>query len=181
VTNNDDSDGHAGFSFTKISSTGASLPASATNWNCVKDNVTGLMWEVKTTDGGLHDRNNTYTWYEPDNTKNGGKAGTQKGGRCKGSQCDTNAYVNAVNLEGNCGYKDWRMPTPQELISIFDFGSIYPTIDIDYFQFQRKFEAYWYWSSIARADSEDIVLTISYDGSLIGNNKYYDLSIRLVR
>ncbi|MCI5137654.1 MAG: DUF1566 domain-containing protein [Candidatus Electrothrix sp. AR1] len=50
LTNNDSSDGHAGFSFTSRSST------------CVLDNVTGLAWEVKTDDGGSGDRNNTYDW-----------------------------------------------------------------------------------------------------------------------
>jgi len=55
VTHNDDSDGHAGFSFTKIDENGDDLPASATSWNCVRDNVTGLIWEVKTDDGGLRE------------------------------------------------------------------------------------------------------------------------------
>jgi hypothetical protein len=144
VTNNDDSDGHAGFSFTKISSTGASLPASATSWNCVKDNVTGLMWKIKTTDGGLHDQNHTYTWYEPNNTKNGGDVGTKNGGICKESLCDTNAYVAEVNTVGYCGYKDWRLPTRQELTSIVDFGQVVPAIDTNYFQ---NTKSNWYWSS----------------------------------
>jgi len=47
VTANDDSDGHAGFSFTKLDTNGNELLANATDWSCVKDNVTGLIWEVK--------------------------------------------------------------------------------------------------------------------------------------
>ena len=46
VTNNDSSDGHAGFSFTKIDSNGDSLNASAESWSCVQDNVTGLIWSL---------------------------------------------------------------------------------------------------------------------------------------
>jgi len=144
VTKNDNSDGHAGFSFTKISSTGATLSATATDWNCVKDNVTSLTWEIKTTDGGLHDWNHTYTWYEPDNTKNGGSSGTQNGGSCKGSDCDTNAYIKAVNAVGYCGYKDWRMPTRYELASIVDFSSYTPAIDTTYFP---NTKSDWFWSS----------------------------------
>jgi hypothetical protein len=143
-TNNDDLDGHAGFSFTKISSTGSSLPASATSWNCVKDNVTGLIWEIKTTDGGLHDQKYTYTWFEPDSTKNGGSAGTQNGGTCNGSQCDTNAYVGAVNAVGYCGYKDWRMPTTEELFSIVSLERYNPSVDTSYFPNTQQS---WFWAS----------------------------------
>ena len=35
--------------YTKLGATGGTLPASATSWVAVKDNVTGLVWEVKTT------------------------------------------------------------------------------------------------------------------------------------
>ena len=62
VTNNDDSDGHAGFSFTKLSSAGDDLPASASQWSCVRDNVTGLIWEKKTDDGSEQDKDNSYLW-----------------------------------------------------------------------------------------------------------------------
>lgn len=40
--------GLAGFDFTKLNSSGTALLASATSWTCVKDNVTGLTWEVTT-------------------------------------------------------------------------------------------------------------------------------------
>ena len=62
VTHNDDSDGHAGFSFTKLDSSGNILAASATQWSCVQDNITGLIWEIKTDDGGIHDKYNYYRW-----------------------------------------------------------------------------------------------------------------------
>ena len=57
TTHNDNSDGHAGFSYTKLDSNGKPLPDqtvdyATTPWACVKDNVTGLIWEVKTDDGG---------------------------------------------------------------------------------------------------------------------------------
>ncbi|WYD79751.1 MAG: DUF1566 domain-containing protein [Candidatus Electrothrix gigas] len=37
-------DGYAGFSFTKLNSTGNALDATAEPWSCVQDNVTGLIW-----------------------------------------------------------------------------------------------------------------------------------------
>ena len=53
ATHNDDSDGHAGFSYTKLDSNGVPLANqnadyATTPWACVRDNVTGLIWEVKT-------------------------------------------------------------------------------------------------------------------------------------
>jgi trimeric autotransporter adhesin len=61
---NSAADGKLGFSFTKIGASGETLPASATAWSCVKDNVTGMMWEVKTADGGLRDWTKRYTHYD---------------------------------------------------------------------------------------------------------------------
>jgi hypothetical protein len=119
VTNFDDTDGIAGFSFTKLDSTGNDLPAGAPQWTCVRDNVTGLVWEIKTASPGtLQSADNTYTWYSSDSTNNGNFAGTLNGGTCVGSRCDTESYIQAVNQTNYCGRKDWRMPDRNELNSI---------------------------------------------------------------
>ncbi|MEZ5452133.1 MAG: DUF1566 domain-containing protein [Thiothrix sp.] len=149
---NNDADGHRGFSFTKISSTGAELPADAAAWSCVKDNVTGLIWEVKTNDGGLHDKDDRYSWYGTDAATNGGIGGYKNddGNTCYGhnvtdsaTYCNTGAYVNRVNRAGWCGAKDWRMPTLGELQSIVDLSRYDPTIDTTYFP---NTVSSWYWS-----------------------------------
>ena len=49
-------------SYTKISYDGKKLPDNAKSWSCVRDNNSGLVWEVKSTDGGIHDRENIYRW-----------------------------------------------------------------------------------------------------------------------
>jgi len=54
---NSDDNGHAGFNFVKLSSAGAELSADATSWDCVQDNITGLVWEVKTDDGYYYTKN----------------------------------------------------------------------------------------------------------------------------
>ncbi len=138
---NNDYDGHAGLSFTKISNNGEALPIAATQWGCIKDNVTGLIWEVKQGvsnnvkgDAGLHDPDDGYAWYEPDNRKNGGNVGYQRtsdsqsgtnDASCYGyltgnssTYCNTDAYVKRVNASRWCGATDWRMPTVDELQSI---------------------------------------------------------------
>ena len=90
----------------------------------VRDNVTGLIWEVKQDKNGVqnydnpHDADNTYTWYDPDPATNGGDAGTP------GEGTDTDDFINALNNAGFGGYSDWRMPGREELRSICDYGAI---------------------------------------------------------
>ena len=72
----------------------------------VTDNVTGLMWEQKTDDGGPQDKDNKYTWK------------------------DALAYCENLVLGG---YSDWRMPTPKELERLVDLGKSSPAIDTAYF------------------------------------------------
>ena len=181
VTNNDDGDGHAGFSFTKIDGSGNDLAASASEWSCVRDNVTGLLWEVKTDDGGLHDWDWRHTWYEPDPAKNGGFVGYQNGGSCGGtSECDTHGYVEAVNRAGWCGHKDWRMPTVEELEGIVSFDRYYPSIDAAYFP-RTVFG--WHWSGSPYAGSSGSAWVVSFDfgDSYYYGGRYYGGAVRLVR
>ncbi len=55
-------------SYTKLDGSGNALPDSATSWVMVKDNVTGLIWEMKTNKDGVmnyndpHDADSTYTY-----------------------------------------------------------------------------------------------------------------------
>ena len=66
-------------SYTKLGHGDVELADTATptgGWIMTRDNVTGLIWELKTDDGSVHDKDNTYTWYDPDPVTNGGNAGT---------------------------------------------------------------------------------------------------------
>ncbi len=122
VTESKNKNGHAGFNFSKISKTGATLSVSALNWGCVKDNVTGLVWEIKTDDNSLHDKDWTYT------------GGSRPYDSCgKTSVCTTDAFVKAVNAVGWCGYTDWRLPSKAEMYSIIDYGKYNPAIDTTFF------------------------------------------------
>jgi Protein of unknown function (DUF1566)/Divergent InlB B-repeat domain/PKD domain len=183
VTKNDNSDGHAGFSFTKISSTGAILSISNTSWSCIRDNVTGLMWEEKTNDNGLHDQHWTYTWYEPDTTKNGGQIGKQNGGSCGNtSQCDTYAYVQAVNATvGWCGVNanKWRLPTVDELSGIAALDRVNPAIDTTYFP---DTSPAFYWSATPDAGVSYGAMIVDFNsGRDSSDYKSYGNQVRLVR
>ena len=185
---NDDSDGHAGFSFTKLDADGSPLPADATSWSCVRDNVTGLVWESKTNDGGLHNRVDGYTWYNTDSTTNGGNPGDN--GRinsCYGydnsdpaTYCNTQAYVARVNQAGWCGFNDWRVPTKKELLSLVDYSVSYPgpTIDSGYFPYQVS----TVWSSTPYVANSDYAWAIYFgsgDSAMTAKDEFP--GVRLVR
>ncbi|WP_299020944.1 Calx-beta domain-containing protein [uncultured Photobacterium sp.] len=47
VTTPSNSDGHAGRSYTKLDSAGNALSAGSNDWQCIRDNITGIAWERK--------------------------------------------------------------------------------------------------------------------------------------
>jgi hypothetical protein len=114
---------------------------------CTLDAFTGLMWEVKSDQAGLHDWRNTYSWFDPEESNDElDYRGTPDGGVCLGSDCDIFDYVRAANEAEYCGFDDWRVPSRDELQSISDLrkaGSP-PTANMDFFPFMQAEE---YWSS----------------------------------
>jgi hypothetical protein len=72
----------------------------------VTDNITGLMWEQKTDDGGSRDKDTTLTWK------------------------DALAYCEDLVLGS---YSDWKLPTPKELERIVDSSTSNPAVDTTYF------------------------------------------------
>lgn len=149
--------------YSAIDSTGA-VATSSRDWKCTRDDQTGLIWELKTNDQGLHSKKWTYSWYDPDTATNGGYAGVAGSGICKGSaKCNTAAFIEAVNAEKLCGGDNWRLPTKKELEALVtcsdgqsttlgenEQGSICtgkptsPTIDTTYFPDTK---GDWFWTS----------------------------------
>ena len=85
------------------------------------DTSTQLLWQTKTSESGLHNAANTYSWFDPTrHMANSTIAAWRDGGDCAGSACDTWHYVQAVNDAGFCGHHDWRMPNKDELFSVSD-------------------------------------------------------------
>jgi hypothetical protein len=174
--------GEAGFDFTALNASGqATTPSSgATPHPCVRDNLSGLVWEVKTADGGLRDQGWSYTWY--DSVHNyGGNAGTASGtSNCKTSgRCDTEKYVADVNATALCGFTDWRMPSKKELQGIAHLGRTYPSIDPTYFP---NTPSSYFWSGSPYASHSSSAWGVSFGyGSVHGSYRNDDGSVRLVR
>ena len=129
-------------SYSKLDAGGNDLADSATSWVMVRDNVTGLIWEVKTDDGSIHDKDNKYTWYDSNPETNGGDAGTP------GDGTDTEDFIAALNTANFGDNNDWRLPTFKELTSIVNLGIYNPAIATTYFP---NTVSSYYWSSSTNA------------------------------
>ncbi len=173
ATHNDDTDGHAGFSFTKLDTNGIpladqSVDYATTPWACVKDNVTGLVWEIKTTDSSIHDKDNTYRW--------GGE--THQGSNYGAYYNDWNVLVNGTNSESLCGFSDWRVPNTTELMSIVDNSRYYPSIDTNFFP---NTASVGYWSASPFAYKSYHAWEIYFDlGVSSSDYRVNGLRVRLV-
>lgn len=161
-------------SYTKLDAAGNDLPDSIGSWAMVRDNVTGLIWEMKENKDGVQDysnpsdADNTYTWYDSDPETNGGDAGT-----------DTEDFLKA--LWAKTGYSDWRLPTKEELRSIVDYSipSPGPVVNMGYF---LNMVSYHYWSSTAYANNTDLAWGVDfYGGGDYHGNKSGSRYVRAVR
>ena len=181
--------GQAGFDFTKICVSGEAagegkcppnpaLGDGPDSWACVRDNITGLLWEVKAS-SGPRSQSHTYSWHNTDAAANGGLVGTPNAGKCQGSPCDSQGYVKAVNAQGLCGGKDWRLPTRKELLSIVDNGRFQPAIDGGHFP---NTPPAYFWTASPYADGLNAAWTVFFRyGEVYPAEKSKAHHVRLVR
>lgn len=180
-----------GRDYTKVSNAGDDLPGSAElgfapdDWACTRDNVTGLVWEVKVNDPAhLRHLQHTYTWYDTDSAINGGNAGNQGMDMCEGTlpsgKCNTSAFREAVNAASLCGATDWRLPTAVELVGLVDYGAgTAPTIDAIWFP---NTWSNMYWTGVNFAPDAFIAWYVFFaNGNLGIHPKIGNSAIRLVR
>jgi hypothetical protein len=125
---NNASDGFAGFKWKAVCHSGdlagtgscaaSPQPGDGTDeWACTLDNVTGLMWELKT-ETGLRSADRRF----------------DHGGR-PGDYPNVEVHVDEMNSARLCGRTDWREPTVTELQSIVHYGveAGQPLIDAPFF------------------------------------------------
>ena len=201
--------GVAGFDFTKLGADGSVLStqngswndngseASGTKWSCVRDNHTGLVWEVKNNDGSapvggedtvvnssnIHHKNNYYHW---GGITAIGRDHTSKEGTYYD---DWNTLVNGANhnnysdTTGLCGFTDWRVPTVIELISIFYYKVKDISIDTNYFP-NILYGYIWSANPKSRVSSAAWVISMNvrnHVSPVIGYSQRYFGRVRLVR
>jgi len=149
--------------------------ANRNDWGCTRDNVSGLEWEVKTADGGVRDRDRTYSNFSP----------AYDPMRAMGSGVDALGYVKAVNAVGLCGARDWRLPSRMELINLANFGAApgAPALDPRFFpnpSSDPKKTVVWTATAFA-ADAHNAWGVDLADGSAGDDNRSIYYGVRLVR
>ena len=144
-------------SYIKLDGNGNELPASATSWAMVTDKATGLIWEVKTDDGSVHDKDNVYNWQ---------------------NACDL--FVAQVNDSKFGGHADWRLPSIKELASIVNLGTYEPAVDTTLFP---NTVSSYFWSGTANGHFPDGAWSLDFeDGSVSpASDKNYTNYVRCVR
>ena len=165
--------------FVKIANSGQPVDAKADRWDCVEDKSSRLTWEVKKNDGGIRDKDYSYSWLR---VINGENKGVHNGGRCKGGiKCDTYSYVRAINEQKLCGYSDWRLPTRKEMETLVDYNNTVKEATIDKTYFPEAVPS-WYWTATENPHSENFAWYVLFlNGIALNDLKERPKHIRLVR
>jgi Protein of unknown function (DUF1566) len=171
VTNSDPIDGKLGFAYSLVPKASGGTYAVT---DCLKDKITGLIWEGGAI-GGFRDVGRVFTNYE-DPTKPQ-KFSTNPTQAEVDSPTNSVGYKNAVNAIALCGFTDWRLPLPEELLRIVDFSAIHPAPSIDLLWFRDGRSGY-YWATSQTDDGWSVSFNnISSQPDL----RHGNYSIRLVR
>ena len=145
-------------SYTKLDESARDLDPTANTWAMVRDNVTGLIWEVKTTDGTIHDVERTYSYSDA-------KA----------------IFIENLNGAAFGGYTDWRLPTVMELYTIVSGAYTNLAINQNYFPNRPDTTEPWYWSDTLEYGSTDRPWVIDFEsGKAVGyeGTIYYVRAVR---
>ena len=149
---------------------------------CVKDNLTGLVWEGKTASGS---RLGTSTYTNYDSTSSAQKPSGATYVNPNQTDVDNGnnsiGYKNAVNASALCGFTDWRLPTKDELLGIVDTSQASaPKINSTWFP-NTPLTVY-YWSSSPYVGYSNYAWGVFFNlGSVNYFYRSYDFAVRLVR
>ena len=130
-----------------------------TSDQCMADEITGLIWEGKTS-SGTRAGTNTYT-------RLGNNAAT-----------DASGYVAAVNALNLCGFSDWRLPTALELQTTVRYGDTAPPMALT--KGPAGTQAGKYWSSDTSSGSSGFTTSFA-DGMVFTDSTSNANYVRLVR
>ncbi|MFH1339327.1 MAG: DUF1566 domain-containing protein [Candidatus Omnitrophota bacterium] len=144
-------------SFTKLDKKGKELKSSA-GWGqglrMVRDNNTGLIWEVKSPKANeVNFCEHIYSW--PDASR---------------------VFIKKMNAKKYGGRSDWRLPNKDELRSIIDYSRTNPAVDTRYFSHCKTA---FYWTSIPYRMQPPFVWGIFF--GLGGGIPYTPSSLQYVR
>lgn len=74
----------------------------------IRDKRTALMWEALSNDGSIHDKDNSYTWAQ------------------------AFEKIDDLNAAAFAGFTDWRLPNENELETIVNRGTYFPSVSAEF-------------------------------------------------
>lgn len=188
-------EGNLAFDFTKLNEFADEVSDDSSQFSCVRDNVTGLVWEVKSPLSGvvpnttLRDGQNHYIW----DLGNASSVGSSSGGAnttCpSNTDCGLQTYIDEVNSTDFCGGTNWRVPTYSELLGLIDYGKQGQAILLDENLFPNMADKtalghLRFWTSQTAVDgtslSQAYIIDMS-DGNDLAYPKEDTAYVRLVR
>jgi len=148
---------------------GAPLSYADNGDGTITDNNTGLVWEKLSTDGSVHDKNNTYTWSQA-----------------------FSGHVATLNGASFAGQNDWRVPNLKELWSIANYQNATPAVSSAFnnncgstgcsvMTCSCIAPSGFYWSSSSYAAPTSAWTVLFDDGSTSVGPKSLSESVRAVR
>ncbi|CAM4082655.1 DUF1566 domain-containing protein [Pseudoalteromonas byunsanensis] len=190
--------GRAAFDYTKLNEFADELPDTASQFSCVRDNVNGLIWEVKLSETGTlpntdtRDGVNHYTWYvdQVSGAAYPGSVISPANTTCPSdSSCGIQTFIDEVNASNFCGGSNWRLPTYFELLSLMDFGRETGShmLDPDFFPNLPDVSALghlYYWTAQTSVDGRSLSQAFILDmqtGNDLAYPKANTAYVRLVR
>lgn len=113
-------DGVRSFDFTKFDVNGDELPNDSLVFSCVRDNFTGLIWEVKQQSSipAFQFLRGAENYYSMDESLEALLSCSSD------NNCGQEELITSVNETGYCGGANWRLPTYLELLNILDYNDI---------------------------------------------------------
>ncbi|MBH0019619.1 DUF1566 domain-containing protein [Pseudoalteromonas sp. SWXJ133] len=189
--------GNLAFDYTKLNEFADEVGDDSSDFTCIRDNLTGLVWEVKSAASGvvpstvLRDGQNHYIWDIGDTTSGVTTAGGANTTCPSNTDCGLRTYIDEVNALDFCGGTNWRVPTYNELLGLIDYGkqgqrvlideSFFPNIPVSGAINSVNLP---YWTSQTAADgtslSQAYIIDMS-DGNDLAYPKENAAYVRLVR
>lgn len=161
--------------FIKIGADGEKLLDHAGAAVCALDKKTGLLWEIKTFDGGVRDVESTYDLVAKDSVIDDVLSIR---GECYKIYCTSDSYLEYLNDTKLCGLDNWRVPTFYEFESILDRRYYDPVINQGVFRNERGAK---YWTATTLKNDPSMVMQIDFfNGSSSFVKNQIPLAIRAV-
>ena len=147
---------------------GAALSYTDIGDGTITDNNTGLMWEKKSDDDTIHDKDTNYTW--------------------------ANAFavhIAGLNAISFGGHSDWRLPNVKELQSIVNYETFNPSVSVEFntgctagstVLSGSCTAASGYWTSLSYVNFPASAWNVYFnDGDVYAGNKGNNNRVRAVR